>query len=224
MVRRDRPTVAFALAGLAAGYSMLLRPSLLRWGATDDEIDGEFPGVGIVPGGVRGATMATTIGAPPSAVWPWLVQMGCDRAGWYSVDRFDNGGRPSADRIHPEWQHLSVGDRLASTPNGRTWFVVAELEAERALVLRASFDLRGRPFPPGSSPPCCYVDSTWGFRLRESPGGRTRLVVSGYGAGRPKALLRSVDLMFWEPAHWIMQRAQFANLSRRAEAGGPPES
>ena len=56
--------------------------------------------------------MATTIAAPPERVWPWLVQMGCDRAGFYSFDRLDNGGRPSADRIHTHWQKLREGDRV----------------------------------------------------------------------------------------------------------------
>lgn len=219
MIRRDRLTEASVLAGLIAAYHLVARPLLLRWGATDDEVREVFPGEDVVPGGVRGATMATTICAPPAAVWPWLVQMGCDRAGWYSVDRFDNGGRPSADRIHPEWQQLALGDRLASTPSGRAWFEVAALETGSVLVLRASLDLRGRPFGPGSPPPRHYIDSTWGFKLRELPGDRTRLVVSGYSAGRPKALLRVVDRVFWEPAHWIMQRSQFANLKRRAEAG-----
>src|SRR6516165_5923737 len=61
-------------------------------------------------GGERGATMAVTIEVPSDQVWPWLAQMGGDRAGWYSWDRLDNGGRPSAHEVHPEWQDLSLGD------------------------------------------------------------------------------------------------------------------
>jgi hypothetical protein len=74
------------------------------------------------------------------------MEMGCDRAGWYSWDRLNNGGGSSAERIHPEWQTLSVGDRLASMPSGRAWFKVAALEWERFLGLRDSLDWRGRPF------------------------------------------------------------------------------
>jgi Flavodoxin domain len=62
------------------------------------------------------------------------------------------------------------------------------------------------------------VDSLWCFLLRELPGGRTRLIVSGYSAERPRALAELQNFIFWEPAHWIMQRRQFANLKRRAEA------
>jgi hypothetical protein len=90
--------------------------------APDAEVAALYPGAHLVPGGKRGATMAATIDAPPSQVWPWLVQMDCDRAGWYSWDRLDHGGIPSETRIHPEWQHIQVGDRLASTPSGNAWF------------------------------------------------------------------------------------------------------
>jgi proline iminopeptidase len=205
------------LAAAAAVYVLGVRPRILRWGASDEEVRGPFPGADLIPGGQRGATMAVTIDAPPSRVWPWLVQMGCDRAGWYSWDRLDNGGVPSAERIHPEWQHVAVGDRLASTPSGRAWFEVAALDPERFLGLRAPIDLCGlRPFDPAGPWPRCYVDALWGFQLKDLPGRRTRLVVSGYACAQPR-LLRVIDLLFWEPAHWIMQTRQFANLRRRAE-------
>jgi Acyl-CoA dehydrogenase, C-terminal domain len=67
-----------------------------RWGAADEEVEDTYPGRELIPDGVRSSTMAVTIEAPPASVWPWLVQMGYDRAGWYSRDRLDNGGRPSA--------------------------------------------------------------------------------------------------------------------------------
>ena len=73
-----------------------------------------FPGAELIPGGRRGATMAVTIDAPPARVWPWLLQMGCDRAGWYSWDRLDNAGRPSAEHIIPEWQTLAAWVRGAT--------------------------------------------------------------------------------------------------------------
>jgi proline iminopeptidase len=209
--------IAALLALSASAYALVVRPRLLRWGASDEEVRQPFPGAAIVPGGRRGATMAVTIDAPPARVWPWLVQMGCDRAGWYSWDRLDNGGVPSAEVIHPEWQALSIGDRLASTPSGGAWFEVAALEPERFLGLRASLDWRGRSYDPAGPRPRFYVDALWGFHLRAWPGERTRLVVSGYGAARPRLLQALVELFFWEPAHWVMQTRQFANLKRRAE-------
>jgi hypothetical protein len=140
--------VVAGLALWAGVYALVVRPRLLRWGASDEEVRQPYPGADLVAGGRRGATMAVTIDAPPSRVWPWLVQMGCDRAGWYSWDRLDNAGLASAERIHPEWQTRTVGDRLASTPSGRAWFVVAALEPERFLGLRALLDWRGQPFDP----------------------------------------------------------------------------
>jgi len=207
-----------ALSCLSTGaYALVVRPRLLRWGATRQEVERPYPGADLIPGGERSATMAATIEAPPASVWPWLVQMGADRAGWYSWDRLDNWGHPSAERLHPEWQEVSVGDHLAGKPDGSMSWEVAALEPERFLGLRASFDLRGRPFDPAGAPPRFSTDSLWGFLLEELPGGRTRLVVSGYWALRPRWLQRVTSITFLEPWHWVMQTRQFANLKRRAE-------
>jgi hypothetical protein len=206
-----------AVLALGGGYAFGVRPRLLRWGATDDEVRRPYPSADLIPGGERSATMAVTIDAPPSRVWPWLVQMGVDRAGWYSWDRLDNFGRRSAEHIHPEWQEISVGDRLAAKPDGSEWWEVAALEPERFLGLRMSLDLRGRPFDPAGARPRFYTDSTWGFLLEELPGSRTRLVVSGYWDLRPRLLQAVASIVFLEPSHWIMQTRQFANLKRRAE-------
>ena len=203
---------------LGSVYALLVRPRLLRWGASDDELESPFPGADLVPGGVRTATMAVTIDAPPSRVWPWLVQMGTDRGGWYSWDLLDNFGRRSADRIHPEWQEIDLGDRFTGKPDGSESWQVAALEPERFLALRMSLDLRGRQFDPAGRRPRRYTDSTWGFLLTELPGRRTRLLVSGYWALRPRWLQHLVSVAVLEPAHWVMQTRQFANLKRRAEA------
>lgn len=207
------------LLATTAAYGFGVRPRMLRWGATDAEVNGRYPGADLIPGGVRGATMATTIDAPPARVWPWLVQMGCDRGGWYSWDRLDNAGHASAERIHAEWQELAVGDRLASTPGGGAWFEVAALEHERFLALRAPLDLRGRPFDTTGPRPRFFSDSSWCFLLVELPGARTRVVVSGFSCSSPRLLTWLGELVFWEPAHWIMQTRQLANLKRRAEPG-----
>ena len=213
-----RLLVASWLAAIAA-YAFVVRPRLLRWGATDDEVRRGYPGADLIPGGTRTAVMATTIDAPPSRVWPWLVQMGYGRAGWYSWDRLDNWGAGSAGELRPEWQAIAVGDRLPSMPDDRAWWEVAALEPERFLGLRASMDLRGRPFDPAAGRPRFFTDSLWGFLLEETPDGRTRLVVSGYWAMRPRWLQTVFSFLFLEPSHWVMQTRQFANLKRRVEQG-----
>jgi hypothetical protein len=80
------------------------------------------------------ATRAITIAARPERVWPWLVQVGVKRAGWYSYDLLDNFGRPSARRIIPELQHLEVGDVLPMSPDGRSGIRVRAIEPGRSMI------------------------------------------------------------------------------------------
>jgi proline iminopeptidase len=202
---------------LGAVYALAVRPRLLRWGATEDEVRRPYLGAEIIPGARRSATMAVTIDAPAERVWPWLVQMGVDRGGWYSWDRLDNFGRVSTERIHREWQAIAVGDRFIARPDGGEWWDVAALEPGRFLCLRMSLDLRGRPFDPEGRRPAYSTDSTWGFLLEELPGRRTRLVVSGYWSLQPGWLQPILSILVLEPSHWIMQTRQFANIKRRAE-------
>lgn len=202
-------------------YAVGIRPRLVRWGATDEEVAGPYPGADLIPGATRGTTMAVTIEAPPSAVWPWLVQMGVNRGMWYTWDYWRPWGLKSADRIHPEWQEISVGHRMASVPGGRVWWEVAALEPDRLLALRMSVDLLGRPFDPRGRPPRCYSDSIWAFQLNALPGERTRLVVSGYWAFAPAWLRGIVNFVLLEPSTWIMQTRQFKGLKLRAERRTP---
>jgi hypothetical protein len=204
---------------LLAGYQFLARPYFECYGATDEEVNASYPGDDLVPDSRRGGTMATTIGAPPADVWPWLVQMGCDRAGWYSWDRLDNAGHPSAERVHPEWQQIAEGDRFASVPDASHWFDVALVDPGRTLILRASMTLpKGEIFDPNGELPSRYVDSTWGFHLRPTIDGGTRLVTTGRVRANPRWLSELGDWLVWDPAHWIMQIKQFRELRRRAEA------
>jgi hypothetical protein len=218
----SRFPVGAATALAATVYAALVRPRLLTWGASEAELAAPYPGDELISEPFTGSTMATTIAAPPVAVWPWLVQMGYDRAGFYSWDRLDHDGIPSAERMHPEWQDTALGDRMPAVADGRAWFEVARLERERHLVLRARMSLNGRSFGPQTSPRAAFIDSTWGFYLAPAGHG-TRLVVHGVGGGRPRALVAIANWLFWEPTHWIMQRKQFEELRRHAEAVGVSE-
>ena len=219
MIRRPATFLQLVLLGAAvAGYACVLRPRILRWGATNDEVERTFPGDEIIPGAHRSATMAVSIDAPPSDVWPWLVQMGHDRGCWYSWDKLDNFGRTSTNRIHPEWQDVSVGDRLIAKPDGAQWWEVAALEPERLLCLRISLDLAGQQFDPRAGYPESFTDSTWGFLLEPLPHGRTRLIVSGYWRFEPAWLQPVFRMLLLEPSHWVMQMRQFVNLKRLAES------
>lgn len=212
-----RSAVLVGAAGV--GALAFARKRLRNLGATRAERRALLPGDELVPGAKNSSTMAITIDAPPSAVWPWLVQMGCDRAGFYSWDRLDNGGRPSATEINPEWQTVEVGDRMLCTPNGRYWFQVERLEPERLLVLRSSIDIRThRPFQPAGPRPRSFVDGVWTFVLEDLPDEKTRLVVRSFGIVRPRLLLGAAKMVFMDPAHFVMQVRQLQNLKRRAES------
>jgi hypothetical protein len=112
-----------------ARHRLRLWPRLSRWGATDEEVVGPYPGAELVPEGKRPGAMAVTINALPEQVWPWLVQMGWGRGGWYSWDLLDNAGRRSATEVHPEWQHLAVGDQL------QFWALGRVMDAYRVAVI-----------------------------------------------------------------------------------------
>lgn len=189
------------------------------WAATPAERIRPLPGDELIPDADPPGTMATTIDAPPEAVWPWLAQMGCDRAGFYSWDRLDNGGLASARELHPEWQDIVAGSRIVSRPDGSAWFTVARCDAPYTLVLRASLDLRGRPFDPDGPRPRRYTDGVWGFHLTPLEHGRTRLVVRSASRGEPRRLTGIANAVFWKPAHWVMQTKQFHELRHRAPAG-----
>ena len=108
-----------ALAVVMLGvYLRFIRPWQLRWGATDEEVARAMPGDDVVKHPTFNATRGVTIQARPEEIWPWVVQMGIKRAGWYSYDWIDNLGRPSAQRILPELQHVAVGDLIPISPIG----------------------------------------------------------------------------------------------------------
>ena len=111
--------VVFTLLVLGDVYRVLIRPWQLRWGATDAEVKRSMPGDDIVREPSFNATRAVTIHAPAENIYPWIVQMGVTRAGWYSYDLLDNLGRPSAENILTENQTIQVGDLIPMSPNGK---------------------------------------------------------------------------------------------------------
>jgi hypothetical protein len=137
----------------------LYRPWHLRWGATVQEVQGPMPGDDIVPKASLNATRAITIDAPPELVWPWIVQMGYRRAGFYTYALLDNAGLESADRILEEYQPPRMGDwmPMAKKVNETTAFKVKAFAINEWLLWE-------KP------------DSTWAWKLVPLEGGRTRLI------------------------------------------------
>ena len=137
------PTKRIALSFIGAGlagvsvYALAIRPWLLRWGATAAERSKSLPGDLLVPQANSSATRAITIDAPPERVWPWIVQIGQGRGGFYSYTWLENlvGCEiVNAGTIHAEWQDLKPGDSLRLHPK-MPGLPVAILEKNRALVL-----------------------------------------------------------------------------------------
>jgi hypothetical protein len=103
-------------------YLLWARPAQLRWGATDAEVARSMPGDALSHRPTFLSTRAITIDATPQVIWPWLVQIGYGRAGFYGYDILENLGSPrglrSADHIVPELQQLAVGDPLPLSAAG----------------------------------------------------------------------------------------------------------
>lgn len=124
--------VALALlAAVIALYLRVLKPWHMQWGATAEEAQRPMPGDELIPGAGQ-ATRAITIHTAPEQVWPWLVQLGFGKAGWYSYDWIDNDFQPSADRILPEHQELRPGDKILMMPD--MGFVVNQIDEPRSIV------------------------------------------------------------------------------------------
>lgn len=204
-MRQRRRAVLTAVGGVATLgvlYVRRVRPWGLTWGATPAEVAARMPGDDLVPHPSFDATRAITIAAPPDAVWPWLVQAGTGRAGWYSYDLVDNLGRRSADRIIPELQDLAVGGIVPLTPSGRLGLRVHALDAPRSMVW-------------GSA-----GETTWSWVLTEAGKGSTRLVTrfrSRSVAGIPTALF----LLPLELGDSVMMRKMLLTLKGRAESVAP---
>ena len=137
--------VILAVLALAVVYVFLVRPWHLHRGATKDEVQRSLPGDELVPNPKFVWNQAITIHAPAAEVWPWLVQIGNQRAGWYSWDGLHrlmgvagsvDDPRGSANRIVPELQNLEVGDEIRMMPEdmGAPGYRVVAIEPARALV------------------------------------------------------------------------------------------
>jgi hypothetical protein len=197
------------LAVLADVPRFLLAPcrrsAHARWGCSDAEVAAPMAGDDVLGRADYRATRAVSIDATPESVWRWLVQVGADRAGWYSDDLLDHGGVPSAGALVEEWQHPAPGGRVAMSrrtplPAG-TFFTVDSFEEPRWLLW-------------------VKADSTWSWELHPEQGG-TRLVTrvrARYDWSRPAAALVTVLLM--ELGDFPMMRRMLLGIRERAARTG----
>jgi hypothetical protein len=195
--------VGLAAVGTAAAatgaYLRFIRPWQLRWGATDEEVACAMSGDDVVKHPTFNATRAVTIQARPEEIWPWLVQIGVTRAGWYSYDWLDNLGKPSAQRILPQFQHVAVGDLVPISPDGKQGMRVKDFEPNQWMLW---WDKKG--------------DVTWYWGLYPQDDSQTRLItrVRMYYRWLSPTILFSLLVEF---SDIVMMRKCMLGIKRRAE-------
>lgn len=191
---------------LAVFYFAWLREYQMNWGATAEDVDRYMTGDELLENPEFNATRAVEIYATPEQIWPWIVQMGYSKAGFYGFDILDNGGNPSAKHIIPEFQNLKVGDSIASGEYKGKLFNFLEVAT----------------MEPNKSMLWVFIDTpwegaTWSWGLYRIDNERTKLVSrlrKGYAFDSFQAIV------MWSLADTIeilMMRTTLLGIKRRAE-------
>ncbi len=225
-----------AMGGVAA-FRGIVRPWSERWGAEPDDAARLLPGDELIAGPTGGDTRGITIEAPAAAIWPWLVQMGFGRAGWYSYDTMDMRGS-SAHAIVPAWQSIAVGQTMRTWPGGG--FEVAQIDPEHAVVLyldntivtRQRAEARATavggvgadPTTPGLAASAAILRTqprafraSWTFVLEPIDGERTRLIERVRVEYPAIAVWNRITGPLFGVAVFLMTRQQLLGIKERAE-------
>jgi hypothetical protein len=190
------------------GLGPFLHSRRTRWGATDDEVHQRMPGDELVTTPTWSYNHAITIRAPPSVVWPWLVQLGQRRGGFSSYEGLENlvgCDIHNVEEIRPELQRLRVGDTIRMHASGFGPQVMI-LDPERALVLGGPPDARGS-------------QASWSFYLVDAAGGATRLLERGrHAAGKGILAQLGMGPYLIDPIGFVMSRKMLKTITGLAEA------
>jgi hypothetical protein len=189
------------LVSVALIYRFLVQPWHMRWGASDAESTMPLAGDPYIPSTTAVSTRAITIHAPVAEVWPWLIQIGQERAGFYSYDWLENlfaATMHNADRIVPAWQHPQVGQQVGYMANPPPMSVteIARIDPEQMMVLKGG----------------------WGFYLQPVDAQTTRLIVR-YASFPIKGSLSAALFYYalFEPIHFVMESGMMLGIKQRAE-------
>jgi hypothetical protein len=172
-----------------------------RWGATEEEVRRAMPGDALLRENAPSTTRAVAIDAPPEVVFPWLLQIGYGRGGWYSYDWIDNDGKPSVERIEPALQRLAVGDRIEMLPGLGP--VVREIVPNHHIVSGGERD-------------------SWCLLVEPTPDGRTRLI-SRWRQDWPKSAGTYVWIALTDPGAFLMEQKMLRRIRDLAERDGRVE-
>jgi hypothetical protein len=191
--------VGLLTAAVAIGaYLTVIGPWHRCWGATDEEVGRAIPGDDVLRPDAPSTTRAITIDASPEDVFPWLLQIGHGRGGWYSYDWIDNDGKPSVDRIDPALQRLAVGDRIEMLPGVGP--IVRDIEPNRHIVSGGEAD-------------------SWCLSVEPTPDGRTRLI-SRWRQDWPKTPATYVWIAVADPGAFVMERKMLRTIRHLAKQRG----
>jgi hypothetical protein len=214
--------VSAGAAAAGVGLWAALRPRTLAWGATCDEVVRPLPGDDLVANPLYVTTRAITVDAPAAAVWPWLVQLGQNRGGFYTYDLLENLmglDVHSAASIRPEWQDLHAGeDYVTLDPDEFMKMTIAVLEPERAFVIRSGAP--GEPQAPGSFFKG-ELEWTWAFVLDPADEHTTRLTIRCRAAWADTFTARLAKPVLLEPVHFLMEERMLRGIRERAEGAAP---
>jgi hypothetical protein len=201
-------------------YHLGLRNWCLRWGTTQSEAYATLPGDDLLPAYASEATHAITIHASPQRVWPWLMQIGQDRSGFYSYTFLENlflADMPKVEHLVPDWKPRAPGETIwfgtAKRFGGRGRMIAAMVEPQREFAMVTVNDWqRLRAGSPAQ-------EAVWSFTLEPLEDGQTRLIARVRGGEAPTLSSRLAGRLFWEPAHFVMEQRMLRRIRDLAEAG-----
>ena len=223
--KRLKPTLmvlGFAILALILFWELAGRSWAAHWGTTNTELAKAWPGDEMVVNSAGAATHAVTIDAPPQAVWRWLVEVGQDRAGFFSYDWLEQAVGAEIHNtfeIRPEWQERRPGDDLWMAPkhlaNGQVRLKFVRVEPYRLMLMvpPPDFDTVLRAGRGATA--------VWGWYLQAVDGTRTRLVMRLQGTKNAPPLMRALSYVVWDNAHFFMERKMLLTIKALAENRQP---
>jgi hypothetical protein len=222
MKRRALGRLALVATGVF-GVAGLLGQLGRRWGATAAEARQTLAGDELVPDAMWDATRAITIAAPPAQVWPWLVQMGYHRAGWYTLALIDNQGTPHPNRIVPELQHLVAGEVVPDAAHHYAYWIAARVQPPTTLVYTTTRHLVSqRSLGPDDPIPKAWYQASWSFVLEAPDPDTTRLLVRWRMTWVPRWMGLLLMWLLLGPGDLLMQRKLLRTIRRLVEATPSP--